>query len=468
MKIYKLCLLIATLFVPLACSTQRVLTDTEVASRYPEINQLADNLKRADNEDVDLLSNTLYRQAMEQYKASLASAQKANNDARGLANKGQATLDKAVMGANATRDVLADAIVARNRAVVAGAHEKNTKEFVAADEKLIELGDLTTEGAIADVREQRQALAKRYAKLEVATLQYTTAKDAKEQLRNAERLRADRYAPETYKQAVEQLALANNVLASDADSQTKAAGHAHNAYNLASRAVQITKIIKEFQQSGMTDEQIVLWYQTQLTKAVAPTTLSPDFVRPNDDMIADLALNIQSMVNNASESAQSLQASRRDYAEELTMNEAQKQRQAEIDDRFRTVQNAFTNEEAEVYRQGNDVLIRAYGFNFPSGSSEIQSDNFPLLNKITASIGQFPESKVQVSGHTDSRGGDSLNMDLSRDRARKVAKFLVDVGNMSTAKVSSIGFASKQPLASNETAAGRAENRRVEILIINE
>ena len=73
-----------------------------------------------------------------------------------------------------------------------------------------------------------------------------------------------------------------------------------------------------------------------------------------------------------------------------------------------------------------------------------------------------------MSGHTDSRGSDALNQRLSSERAEKVARFLVDVGDLSKQRVTSRGYGETRPLASNETQEGRTANRRVEILIINE
>ena len=214
--------------------------------------------------------------------------------------------------------------------------------------------------------------------------------------------------------------------------------------------------------------QIVLWYQSQLTDAVAPVVVSPDFSQPNKIMIMAITADLHSLVNKAQEGIQSLAKSKQEYAGQVASTKTEGMRQNEMSERFRAVQNAFTSQEAEVYRQDNDVLIRAYGFNFPIGSSEIESNNFPLLKKITSAIELFPNSRVQVSGHTDNRGSEQLNMILSTDRASKLAKYLVDLASLSASNVTSIGYGKSKPLASNETVAGRAENRRVEILIVSE
>jgi outer membrane protein OmpA-like peptidoglycan-associated protein len=73
-----------------------------------------------------------------------------------------------------------------------------------------------------------------------------------------------------------------------------------------------------------------------------------------------------------------------------------------------------------------------------------------------------------VTGHTDSTGADNINQSISEARAEKVGKFLTEVGEIASSRITTSGYGESRPVASNETAAGRAENRRVEIKIINE
>jgi outer membrane protein OmpA-like peptidoglycan-associated protein len=141
---------------------------------------------------------------------------------------------------------------------------------------------------------------------------------------------------------------------------------------------------------------------------------------------------------------------------------------AEERQRFDTAQSMFTPSEAKVYRKLENVLISAHGFDFPSGQSEINTDNFVLLKKVIKVIALFPGSTIEISGHTDSTGSAELNLKLSQQRAANVAKFLNEVGGISNVRLSWEGFGKERPVASNETAEGRASNRRVEILIVNQ
>jgi outer membrane protein OmpA-like peptidoglycan-associated protein len=77
---------------------------------------------------------------------------------------------------------------------------------------------------------------------------------------------------------------------------------------------------------------------------------------------------------------------------------------------------------------------------------------------------QDPDSKIVVEGHTDSQGGASFNQDLSQRRAQSVRDYLVSRG-MATDRITAEGFGLTRPIADNTSAEGRANNRRVEIVV---
>lgn len=127
---------------------------------------------------------------------------------------------------------------------------------------------------------------------------------------------------------------------------------------------------------------------------------------------------------------------------------------------------AFTTEEAEVYKQGDNILIRLKGMEFPSAKATIQSKNYPLLSKVQKVIGEFgTDSAVTIEGHTDSIGGKQINHQLSTQRAMAVKEYLEsNIGGLEK-KIEAVGFGDEKPIAGNKTATGRAQNRRVDIVI---
>jgi OmpA-OmpF porin, OOP family len=99
---------------------------------------------------------------------------------------------------------------------------------------------------------------------------------------------------------------------------------------------------------------------------------------------------------------------------------------------------------------------------FDSGSSNIKSGSYPVLAEIILVLNQNPNLKVEVQGHTDSAGSLALNNKLSGDRANAVMTYLTDKG-VNPDQLSAAGYGPSRPLVSNDTAEGRARNRRVEL-----
>ena len=78
---------------------------------------------------------------------------------------------------------------------------------------------------------------------------------------------------------------------------------------------------------------------------------------------------------------------------------------------------------------------------------------------------EYPNANFLIEGHTDSRGSDSYNLKLSNERAASVRDYLTTIG-MDGARLTSKGFGEERPIATNNTAAGRQQNRRVEISLV--
>lgn len=148
-----------------------------------------------------------------------------------------------------------------------------------------------------------------------------------------------------------------------------------------------------------------------------------------------------------------------------------------------TVDNAWDMTKAKLadvkYDEitGTDVTVRGddtynvYSVDetvlFDTDKATIKTSAAAALNQITGSIGQrYGQSQVRVMGFTDSRGDKSYNKELSEQRAEAVKNYLVANGKIDAARVSVEPMGEAQPAASNATASGRQENRRVEIAVI--
>ena len=110
-------------------------------------------------------------------------------------------------------------------------------------------------------------------------------------------------------------------------------------------------------------------------------------------------------------------------------------------------------------------LVMPGNITFKTDSADINSSFYPVLNSVARVLNKYSNSTILVSGHTDSTGSADYNLNLSRSRANSVAAYLQGQG-VKQSRFEVMGMGSSNPIASNSTAAGRAQNRRTEIKII--
>jgi len=115
---------------------------------------------------------------------------------------------------------------------------------------------------------------------------------------------------------------------------------------------------------------------------------------------------------------------------------------------------------------GQAILVNLpNGVTFDTDSTVIKPAFRDTLDRVAQSLTQYPNSLIDVYGHTDSTGSDAYNMTLSQNRAQAVADYLSSRG-VAPARIRAQGFGKTRPVASNGTEEGRAANRRVEIKIV--
>ncbi|WP_019954515.1 OmpA family protein [Yoonia vestfoldensis] len=118
-----------------------------------------------------------------------------------------------------------------------------------------------------------------------------------------------------------------------------------------------------------------------------------------------------------------------------------------------------------VSNNGNNlVVVLSQDLLFATNSTQVSAQSQNDLLIVARSLNNYPNSTVNVIGHTDNVGSAAFNQDLSERRAQSVASVLRS-GGVSSARIRSIGAGLNQPIASNATAEGRQLNRRVEIII---
>lgn len=500
MKSYPTIFAISMALVVTSCATQPMLSDQAVMASYPAVSDLKSELAAADMAGVEMLSPNEYTAASASYEEALKLARVDDAESDTVAREGLMNINKANMNADVARDVFEDVLVARDKAVTAGAKQYTPERFDSADKALLKLTTLLEGGDSDKAKAGRSDVVGMYKALELTALKGNTLDKAKEALLRAKKDDVDNFAPKTVKMAEEELALASNTLDADRASGEKADIHAQAALFHIQRASEITEVIKRFESSDFTSEDIVLWYQGELSDAVMPVYPNLPFNQENKVVIKGINQRLSAMAvdyktleseknieiatlkrqNNsltatakantaklALDKNSEINSLKQTNAALVSSTKATADKDKAVAARFTKIQTLFSDQEADVSRKADNVLINAQGFQFASGKSEIESGNFLMMDKIISSIKEFPNSTIVVTGHTDSTGDNSSNKKLSEDRAKKVALFLTDVGGITSQRISSVGYGEERPVATNDTTAGRASNRRIEVLIDN-
>lgn len=225
------------------------------------------------------------------------------------------------------------------------------------------------------------------------------------------------------------------------------------------------------------DRQFTISHLGELEKAMEALT------REHEDEMEEERKHCESLISDMSRRIAALEGMTREeqtskirLAEEkrasesrLAAEKAAAERRLEEERRFSAlfneVQTYFGPQEAEVYRQGNRLVIRLRAIRFPVGKATVMPGAYPLLSKVQRAIRSFRDPSVIVEGHTDSTGAETFNELLSQKRADSVREYFVANHTLPPDKVTAIGYGSVRPLASNATEAGRAINRRIDVVI---
>jgi outer membrane protein OmpA-like peptidoglycan-associated protein len=119
-----------------------------------------------------------------------------------------------------------------------------------------------------------------------------------------------------------------------------------------------------------------------------------------------------------------------------------------------------------VKRVGDDIYLNMPGnLTFASDHAEIRGDFYDVLNSVVLVLNEYDKTLIEITGHTDSTGSDAHNQQLSEARARSVASYF-KAQQVVPQRLIAEGFGERYPVASNDTAEGRQQNRRVELRLV--
>ena len=137
-----------------------------------------------------------------------------------------------------------------------------------------------------------------------------------------------------------------------------------------------------------------------------------------------------------------------------------------MDEQDKVLRQELQGTGVSVTKTGNNIILNMPGnITFKTASSDLSPNFFEVLDSVAKVLNKYDKTAIEVAGHTDSTGSRDANMTLSYKRAQAVAKYLQSQ-KVKAARFAIEGYGPDYPAASNSTASGREQNRRVEIKLI--
>ena len=389
---------------------------------------------------------------------------------------------KATQSAQLARTALAQAIKSRQDGANAKAPELAPELWSDAQQQFIRAIQLMERGDLKNAKRRENEAINLYREAELVAIKAQYLSETRRLLADADRARVGKYAPITLGKAKRLLADAERELNENRYDTDLPRSLAIQANYEAKHALYLSQIVRQVRDRDLTAEQLVLAWEQPLRAVAGVADILPNMQEGPDQLVAELVAYFEQQANEL----QALQQEKAedevrlaDMAEELQalderLGGATAERaaliqrleaQARVKQQFLQVEKIFSSYEARVFREGNSIILRLVGLNFDSGAAQIKPENFDLLAKVEKAIDVFPRSELTIEGHTDSHGGDDLNQKLSQDRAESVQQYMINAMRIPTYRLIATGYGETRPVSSNETEAGRARNRRIDIVI---
>lgn len=452
-------------FVACASQPEKRVVYEPTANVSDEIRNLRVEMDQAESEQIGAFSPRHYSAAEKSWIKAKALQEGGKDNKLVLEELGKARthFQEAKKAASITLKEFPEIADARENALIAGAKLYHRPDLVKADDKLEDFVAPFERGQNPKISvNDKLALQQRYLDLELKGIKSTRLGDAKAILDQAKEMGAPRYAPRSWARAQNKFRNAELTINTDRHNDALITAAAKDAQYEANRLMKITQIARKSGRTGNEpmaidivdrDEQIRLMNE-QMQTSQARARLQQQ--------------QAQQRLIEAQRSAASAQQSAGEVSGKLAA-------QQKINQMYQQAQGQFTKDEADVYRQGDNLIIRLKSIQFPSGRAEVPAASFKVLNKVKDVIADFNAKKITIEGHTDATGEAEFNKELSQQRAEAVAQYLEgDLQTMSggvegeAVEIEAQGFGFEYPIVSNRTKEGRATNRRVDIVIFPE
>lgn len=491
----------AVLLVFSACGGPKLPVEPIAVSADPveQVNRLDSEISAAQKQQVNVLAPSSFEKAAEHLGAARKGIESRDEakDVLEQVSLGRAQLRRAEELAMLARTDLMEVIKARDFARTAGAANFE-KEYAEVEEEFLKLTRAAESGDAAWAKKKQAEVAETYRQLELRAIKTRTLGEVRDLIAQAENKDAAKIAPKSLAAAKKSYTEADTFITRSPYEKEKILALAGEALFQARRLHQV--MAQSSRVRNMKPEDVVFWTEgiiERTTKSLgAPDMRDQDFDTQVENVLGSIAAlekDRQFLAEKSKAQQAELAAMKKEHQAESAAfqkkiaalegktreEQAAKERIAAerliAEDRlaaekrnnelYNEIRKYFDAKEAEIYKQGNQFVIRLKAIQFPVGKDVIMPDNYALLSKVQRAIRTIGETSAVIEGHTDSTGTVALNELLSQKRAESVREYFIANGTLTKDKITAVGYGSKRPLASNETSAGRAINRRIDIIL---
>ena len=460
---------------------------------------LDQKISEAKTQYADIYSPKNYSEAMLSYQAAVK-AFRNQADAQDLEKaiqKASQQLDEALEQTKIAQATFPDAWNARQDAMASQAMQYQPEGWQDAEEQFNEAARQLERGKLDNAREDGKEAEALYRKAELDAIKNNYLVNARQLIEQADDQKADKQAPQTFQRAQELLAQAEKDLNENRYDFDAARLMAQQAEYEARHAMHLAEKVKSLEKSGVTLEELLLAGEASVTTIASSADMVAKYDEGMEPPVSALVAHIARYQDSATYLANALVSADKQIADLEALNEEQRKMaellmkeksdaleeqiaaaakkqealarklawQDEIKRKFDQAYEVFGEDQAQVFQQGNNVIIRLYGLSFPVGKATIDPKYYPLLGSLQEAVNLFDNAQVIVEGHTDAQGGDKINQELSEKRATAVREYMLANMNMTEGEVTATGYGESRPIANNETTEGRTKNRRIDVVI---
>lgn len=437
-------------------------------SRSPQtlLRQFEKDVASARNDEVDVLAPVWFAKAESSLQAAAADQAAGRDPIEALA-RGRAQLLAARDASEIARAMMPKVMENRRLARQAGAVELGV-EYQTVEAVFRKTARSVEAGDTGAVLRNRQSLAAAYQRLELQAIKAGALSDVRRLLLQAEREKTPQAAPQSYRKALLQLEQAERFIDNNRYSVQEIRRMADQARFYARRHLEIAAQCRDIEDKGT--EELILASENRLHR-IASRLNAPDLRdRSLDIQVESILGQIEAQqYERAAGIAVQKQPDQQLQSRVTDLDQRKEQQnliQEQIRDGYRKIESIFEPHEATVDLREGQIVIRLRAIKFAVGESEILSENAALLEKVGRALSLFEDTDVIIEGHTDNVGPEAVNEALSERRAESVRHYLVMKENLPYDRMIAIGYGSTRPLTSNATVAGRAVNRRIDLIVI--